>query len=163
MAETWDIPTGESLTTHLTEPWVKREWLILSYIAEPSRSRIKRQRAGSIRLNAGSRSLPASNYSAVCIVRLLNWRPTSSHSSRPHNENPKLYKWVKSADKILATVQRFCGKTLTDRNFRRSLTSPCRHGALQCQEGGKRRLCNDKQDSRKRERVRGSDSSGKFQ
>jgi len=29
-----------------------------------------------------------------------------------HNENPKPYKWVKSADEILASVKRFCQKTL---------------------------------------------------
>jgi len=28
-----------------------------------------------------------------------------------HNENPKPYKWVKSADEILASVKRFCLKT----------------------------------------------------
>ena len=28
-----------------------------------------------------------------------------------HNENPKPYKWVKSADQILASVKRFCQKT----------------------------------------------------
>ena len=30
-----------------------------------------------------------------------------------HNENPKPYRWVKSADEILASVKRFCQKTLT--------------------------------------------------
>lgn len=29
-----------------------------------------------------------------------------------HNENPKPYRWIKSADEILASVQRFCQKTL---------------------------------------------------
>ena len=29
-----------------------------------------------------------------------------------HNENPKPYKWVKPADEILASVKRFCQKTL---------------------------------------------------
>lgn len=29
-----------------------------------------------------------------------------------HNENPKPYKWVKSADEILASIKRFCQKTL---------------------------------------------------
>jgi putative transposase len=28
-----------------------------------------------------------------------------------HNETPKPYKWVKSADEILASVKRFCQKT----------------------------------------------------
>ncbi|MBK45639.1 MAG: IS630 family transposase, partial [Roseovarius sp.] len=28
-----------------------------------------------------------------------------------HNENPKPYKWVKSADEILASVKRFCQRT----------------------------------------------------
>jgi putative transposase len=28
-----------------------------------------------------------------------------------HNENPTPYKWVKSADEILASVKRFCQKT----------------------------------------------------
>jgi putative transposase len=28
-----------------------------------------------------------------------------------HNENPKPYKWVKSADEILESVKRFCQKT----------------------------------------------------
>jgi hypothetical protein len=28
-----------------------------------------------------------------------------------HNENPKPFKWVKSADQILASVKRFCQKT----------------------------------------------------
>lgn len=28
-----------------------------------------------------------------------------------HNENPKHYKWVKSADEILASVRRLCQKT----------------------------------------------------
>ena len=28
-----------------------------------------------------------------------------------HNENPKPYRWVKSADEILAAVKRFCQKT----------------------------------------------------
>ena len=28
-----------------------------------------------------------------------------------HNENPKPYRWVKSADEILASVKRFCQKT----------------------------------------------------
>lgn len=31
---------------------------------------------------------------------------------KAHNENPKPYKWVKSADEILAAVKRFCQKTL---------------------------------------------------
>lgn len=30
-----------------------------------------------------------------------------------HNENPKPYKWVKSADEILASVTRFCQKTMS--------------------------------------------------
>jgi len=30
-----------------------------------------------------------------------------------HNENPKPYTWVKSADKILAAVKRFCQKTMS--------------------------------------------------
>ena len=29
-----------------------------------------------------------------------------------HNDNPKPYKWVKSADEILASVKRFCLKTM---------------------------------------------------
>ena len=29
-----------------------------------------------------------------------------------HNENPKPYKWVKSADEIFAAVKRFCQKTM---------------------------------------------------
>lgn len=29
-----------------------------------------------------------------------------------HNENPTPYKWVKSADQILASVKRFCQKTM---------------------------------------------------
>jgi hypothetical protein len=28
-----------------------------------------------------------------------------------HNENPKPFKWAKSADQILASVKRFCQKT----------------------------------------------------
>ena len=28
-----------------------------------------------------------------------------------HNENPKPYRWIKSADEILASVKRFCQKT----------------------------------------------------
>ncbi len=28
-----------------------------------------------------------------------------------HNKNPKLYKWVKSADEILASRKRFCQRT----------------------------------------------------
>jgi hypothetical protein len=28
-----------------------------------------------------------------------------------HNENPKPYRWTKSADQILASVKRFCQKT----------------------------------------------------
>jgi hypothetical protein len=28
-----------------------------------------------------------------------------------HNENPKPFKWIKSADQILASVKRFCQKT----------------------------------------------------
>jgi transposase len=28
-----------------------------------------------------------------------------------HNENPKPFKWTKSADQILASVKRFCQKT----------------------------------------------------
>ncbi|MET3663061.1 putative transposase [Aquamicrobium ahrensii] len=31
---------------------------------------------------------------------------------KAHNENPKPYKWVKSADEILAAVKRFCQKTM---------------------------------------------------
>ena len=30
-----------------------------------------------------------------------------------HNENPKPYRWVKSADEILASVKRFCQKTMS--------------------------------------------------
>jgi len=30
-----------------------------------------------------------------------------------HNQNPKPYKWVKSADEILAAVKRFCQKTMS--------------------------------------------------
>jgi putative transposase len=29
-----------------------------------------------------------------------------------HNENPKPYRWTKSADEILASVKRFCQKTM---------------------------------------------------
>jgi transposase len=32
---------------------------------------------------------------------------------KAHNENPKPYRWVKSADEILASVKRFCQKTET--------------------------------------------------
>ena len=32
---------------------------------------------------------------------------------KAHNENPKPYKWVKSADEILASVKRFCQKTMS--------------------------------------------------
>ncbi|MEQ8451232.1 MAG: IS630 family transposase, partial [Nitratireductor sp.] len=32
---------------------------------------------------------------------------------KAHNENPKPYKWTKSADEILASVKRFCQKTMT--------------------------------------------------
>ena len=32
---------------------------------------------------------------------------------KAHNENPKPYKWVKSADEILAAVKRFCQKTMS--------------------------------------------------
>jgi hypothetical protein len=28
-----------------------------------------------------------------------------------HNENPRPYRWTKSADEILASVRRFCQKT----------------------------------------------------
>lgn len=31
---------------------------------------------------------------------------------KTHNENPKPYKWVKSAEEILASVKRFCQKTM---------------------------------------------------
>jgi putative transposase len=30
-----------------------------------------------------------------------------------HNEKPRPYKWVKSADDILASVRRFCQKTMS--------------------------------------------------
>jgi putative transposase len=30
-----------------------------------------------------------------------------------HNEKPKPYKWAKSADEILASVKRFCQKTMS--------------------------------------------------
>ena len=30
-----------------------------------------------------------------------------------HNEKPKPYRWVKSADQILASVKRFCQKTMS--------------------------------------------------
>jgi putative transposase len=30
-----------------------------------------------------------------------------------HNENPKPYRWTKSADEILASVKRFCQKTMS--------------------------------------------------
>ncbi|PYD58604.1 hypothetical protein CFR73_14530 [Novacetimonas maltaceti] len=30
-----------------------------------------------------------------------------------HNENPRPYRWVKSADQILASVKRFCHKTMS--------------------------------------------------
>jgi len=30
-----------------------------------------------------------------------------------HNENPKPYRWTKSADDILASVKRFCQKTMS--------------------------------------------------
>jgi putative transposase len=30
-----------------------------------------------------------------------------------HNENPRPYRWVKTADEILAAVKRFCQKTMT--------------------------------------------------
>jgi transposase len=32
---------------------------------------------------------------------------------KAHNENPAPYKWVKSADEILASVKRFCQKTMS--------------------------------------------------
>lgn len=31
---------------------------------------------------------------------------------KAHNENPKPYRWIKSADEILASVERFCHKTM---------------------------------------------------
>ncbi|MCF3635674.1 hypothetical protein LU298_04060, partial [Komagataeibacter intermedius] len=30
-----------------------------------------------------------------------------------HNKNPRPYRWVKSADQILASVKRFCHKTMS--------------------------------------------------
>lgn len=34
-----------------------------------------------------------------------------------HNENPKPYRWIKSADEILASVKRFCQRTQLKQNL----------------------------------------------
>ena len=34
-----------------------------------------------------------------------------------HNDDPKPFKWTKSADQILASIKRFCVQTLADRGI----------------------------------------------
>ena len=65
---------------------------------------------GSTRSSARSRSL----HEAVVLQRpSIDQRARSRYPNfiDRHNENPKPYRWTKSADEILTSVKRFCQKT----------------------------------------------------
>ncbi len=68
------------------------------------------RRHGSIRSNAGSRNSPVSNFSAVSIGPPPILEADITAFITAHNENPKSYRWVKSAAEILASVKRFYQK-----------------------------------------------------
>jgi hypothetical protein len=76
------------------------------------------RRHGSIRSNAGSLSSPENGSSAVARKRLQRGVHTSVRKLEAdirafidrHNQNPRPFKWTKSADQILASVKRFCHK-----------------------------------------------------
>jgi DDE superfamily endonuclease len=52
-----------------------------------------------------------------------------------HNENPKPYRWVKSADEILASVKRFCQRTQQNLCGLRCLCLPKFNGRVWSPEG----------------------------
>ena len=56
-------------------------------------------------------SSPESGSGAAFIPRSGTCKPTSAPFIDRHNQNPKPFKWTKSADQILASVKRFCQKT----------------------------------------------------
>lgn len=43
----------------------------------------------------------------VTLLVFISHHPIGTCSVRSHNENPKPFKWSKTADKILASVKRF--------------------------------------------------------
>ena len=69
------------------------------------------RRPGSIRSNAGSPNSPESSSDAASTPPARQLEADIRAFIDRHNENPKPYRWTKSADEILASVKRFCQKT----------------------------------------------------
>ena len=70
----------------------------------------RHRRPGSIRSSGGLPNSPASNSAAASIPPTSQLEADIRAFIERHNENPKPYRWTKSADEILASVKRFCQK-----------------------------------------------------
>ena len=96
----------DNYATHKTpkiKAWLTRRPIIMST------SRRLRHR-GSTRSSAGSPiSLESDSGAASYLSQAARGR--HPHLHRQAQRNPKPFKWVKSADQILASVKRFCQKT----------------------------------------------------
>ena len=68
------------------------------------------RRHGSIRSSAGSLSSPESGSSAAVHTSVRQLEADIRTFIDRHNENPRPFKWTKSADQISASVKRFCQK-----------------------------------------------------
>ena len=71
----------------------------------------RRRRRGSIRSNAGLPNSPESKLRRGVHTSTKQLEADIRTFIERHNENPKPYRWTKSADEILAAVKRFCQKT----------------------------------------------------
>ena len=69
-------------------------------------------RHGSTRSSASSRCSPTSRSSAAPTALPPRWRPPSPPTSTPAMPTPKPFRWTKTADDILASIERFCQRTI---------------------------------------------------
>ena len=67
---------------------------------------------GSTRSSGSSPRSPTSRSAAASIAPPASSKTPSTATSTPSTHDPKPFRWTKSADDILASIQRFCTRTL---------------------------------------------------
>jgi len=89
--------------------------LIRNWLAKRPRSTFishRRVLSGSTSLSAGLPLFLKSRSAVAFIAACARWKSRSKTYLQISNESPRPFVWTKTADEILASVARFCKRTL---------------------------------------------------
>ena len=73
----------------------------------------QRPHPGSIRSSVSSRSCQSSRSNVACIASTAELEAAINTYIKIRNADPKPFRWTKSADDILASIERFCRRTIS--------------------------------------------------